>query len=405
MKLILVLTVLLVILLTIMLRSQSSKERMKMTAQVIIPDCLSTAVCNSTIYSKDNTKRLVMQTDGNLVVYDDTAGGKAVWDSGTWRSGTANGPYKLTMQDDGNLVIYNKDNKPIWDKGAISLLSRNGPYGLRVLNDGNFCIYDKDGKVVWKARDMVAPSFILPDKAVDDTTKLVDTVGTSGDWTSLFTNYNNALSLMENFGQKVGKDDSYFNANFVRLNDQFMAKFKEFINGSTCRDAATNMDRLRQILTNWWNIKTDSYNAMLTLYKDQVNGLTVKGCTLNAPAFSTYNVLSNNSCFNGRCQDTIVSQNGVYRLEMQQTDGHLVLRDNTNKVLWTGEPFGGSRPWRLMVQTDGNIVVYDNDGKPWWNSGTSNLGPANSPYYLYLDNNGNLNLYNKNMTMTSIFKR
>lgn len=57
--------------------------------------------------------KLVMQYDGNLVIYD--ADGKATWSSNSAPAEDyQKGPYRLVLQDDGNLVIYDKDNKPVW---------------------------------------------------------------------------------------------------------------------------------------------------------------------------------------------------------------------------------------------------------------------------------------------------
>ena len=55
--------------------------------------------------------KLVMQGDGNLVIYGKN---KAVWSTGTNERGTA--PYKLVMQGDGNLVIYDKNGSALWDR-------------------------------------------------------------------------------------------------------------------------------------------------------------------------------------------------------------------------------------------------------------------------------------------------
>ena len=54
--------------------------------------------------------RLVMQSDGNLVIYD--SNNKATWATGTDKKGAPG--HKLIMQDDGNLVIYDGHNKPTW---------------------------------------------------------------------------------------------------------------------------------------------------------------------------------------------------------------------------------------------------------------------------------------------------
>ncbi|MFQ1004119.1 hypothetical protein [Modestobacter sp. SSW1-42] len=55
--------------------------------------------------------RLVVQGDGNLVAY--RSDGVALWSSGTWQEG----PSTLAMQDDGNLVLYRRDGSPSWYSG------------------------------------------------------------------------------------------------------------------------------------------------------------------------------------------------------------------------------------------------------------------------------------------------
>ncbi|MEQ1636410.1 MAG: hypothetical protein ABL903_06935 [Methylococcales bacterium] len=50
----------------------------------------------------------VMQSDGNFVCYD--AGGHAYWSTGTWGHP---GNY-IILQDDGNLVVYNPSNVALW---------------------------------------------------------------------------------------------------------------------------------------------------------------------------------------------------------------------------------------------------------------------------------------------------
>lgn len=53
--------------------------------------------------------RAVLQGDGNLVLYD--AQGRYYW--ATWTQGNSNA--SLVLQSDGNLVLYNSQGRPIWD--------------------------------------------------------------------------------------------------------------------------------------------------------------------------------------------------------------------------------------------------------------------------------------------------
>ena len=60
---------------------------------------------NQYMLSADVRFALLLQTDGNLVLY----GSNAIWNSGTSGSGAT----RLVMQTDGNLVLYNV-NTPVW---------------------------------------------------------------------------------------------------------------------------------------------------------------------------------------------------------------------------------------------------------------------------------------------------
>lgn len=60
--------------------------------------------------------RLVMQTDGNAVIYD-------VSNRPTFDTGTAGQPgSRLVVQDDGNLVVYSRTNQALWSRVTGRLL-------------------------------------------------------------------------------------------------------------------------------------------------------------------------------------------------------------------------------------------------------------------------------------------
>jgi hypothetical protein len=92
------------------------------------------------LMSQDNHSVLVMQGDGNLVLYNDL--------SAAWTSKTANNSLKnLVMQGDGNLVIYNAANQPLWSAGT----SGNPGARLVLQNDGNLVIYNAANQPLWSA--------------------------------------------------------------------------------------------------------------------------------------------------------------------------------------------------------------------------------------------------------------
>ncbi|MGW1539837.1 mannose-binding protein [Streptomyces sp. NPDC002309] len=84
-----------------------------------------------------NRIRMVMQTDGNLVVYNED-------DKPLWASMTFGGNHRAIFQQDGNLVIHNGDDRPIWASRS------HGNDGARlVLRADAKVVIVHDGRVVW----------------------------------------------------------------------------------------------------------------------------------------------------------------------------------------------------------------------------------------------------------------
>jgi len=89
-------------------------------------------------YLKAGDYTLKMQSDGNLVEYHN---GSAVWATGTNGSGAV----QTVLQSDGNLVVYDKNGSAKWATGT------NGhSAGWLVLgSDGSLRLYDGGGSQVW----------------------------------------------------------------------------------------------------------------------------------------------------------------------------------------------------------------------------------------------------------------
>ncbi|QHS58788.1 M57 family metalloprotease [Chitinophaga agri] len=83
------------------------------------------------IRSEDGRFILVLQGDGNLVLYYYNV---ALWNSGTYGNP---GITKAIMQGDGNLVLYDNNFVPYWSSGTSAY---PGSY-LVLQNDGNLVVY------------------------------------------------------------------------------------------------------------------------------------------------------------------------------------------------------------------------------------------------------------------------
>lgn len=94
---------------------------------------------NDSITSNSGLFKLIMQADGNLVLY--TLNINPLWASNT------NGKpvVKAVMQGDGNFVLYDTSNHAYW---ATNTNNHPGAY-LIMQDDGNLVVYGPDNKPLW----------------------------------------------------------------------------------------------------------------------------------------------------------------------------------------------------------------------------------------------------------------
>jgi hypothetical protein len=138
------------------------------------------------VTSCNGVNRLVMQTDGNLVLFRN---GGALWTSGTpgsganvarmqadgnlvlhapwgavWASNTFHGGSRLVVQDDSNLLIFNSANAAVWSTDTCGLLtgdmslhagqnltSCDGRFTLWMQGDGNLVLYHNGVAPIWSS--------------------------------------------------------------------------------------------------------------------------------------------------------------------------------------------------------------------------------------------------------------
>ena len=90
------------------------------------------------LVSGDGRYRLIMQGDGNLVLYSPS---RALWHTST----QGRSPGFFVLQGDGNLVIYGADGRPYW----ASWTQGRGGNSLYMQGDGNLVLYTSGGQPVW----------------------------------------------------------------------------------------------------------------------------------------------------------------------------------------------------------------------------------------------------------------
>ncbi len=90
------------------------------------------------LVSTDGRFKLIMQSDGNLVLYS--------INRPLWSSRTDGRPVtRASMQSDGNLVLYDAQNRPYWASNTAG----KGISTLVIQTDGNLVIYDSGNHPTW----------------------------------------------------------------------------------------------------------------------------------------------------------------------------------------------------------------------------------------------------------------
>jgi hypothetical protein len=130
---------------------------------------------NDQLVSANGKVKLVMQGDGNLVLYR-TDNNQALWASNTWQKPVDH----AVMQADGNLVCYDRAGKAYWAAGTWG---HAGAYAM-LQDDGNLVIYQGNTQpnpngvgALWASNTMQTWPHALPPPA-DSGDVHVDT----GDW-------------------------------------------------------------------------------------------------------------------------------------------------------------------------------------------------------------------------------
>jgi serine/threonine protein kinase len=112
---------------TIVITSTAAKA--PLPSEVLI--AVGTLHIGEKLLSLNQLYRFEFLPDGDLVLYDNYT------DKPIWSSNTKGEADSLVMQDDGNLVLYSKSKSPIWSSGSVG---KHGDYYLQLQDNGNLVI-------------------------------------------------------------------------------------------------------------------------------------------------------------------------------------------------------------------------------------------------------------------------
>lgn len=278
------------------------------------------------VRSSNRQYRLVMQGDGNLVLYFKS---RAVWSSGTAGHPGAH----AVMQGDGNLVIYAPHGGPaLWYSGTGG---HPGAF-LAVQTDANVVVYSTAQVALWSSSsfnnrldqgERLKPGYVLyaPDRAVrlemQGDGNLVVYGGNRALWNSGTSGHPGAYTVMQGDG------------NFVVYSESTRALWSS---GSAGRGGA------RLALQGDGNLVVYPASEPAVWNAQSFVDRLAAGRGLTPGQF-------------------LVSDSGAHTLQMQG-DGNLVVYSG-GRAVWTANTAGHAGA-HLEMQGDGNLVVYPRQARP-----------------------------------------
>ncbi len=266
------------------------------------------------LQSENGKIRLVMQQDGNLVLYR-TEDMVAIWATNTNGSGAQSAHFLF----DGNFVLYNQMHDVKWATNT----SGHSNAVLILQNDGNMVMYDGDAPI-WSTNTVGCQRHI--NGQTNTTTTTVTT-------TTVVENNRN-----QNWLEKEKREREWKN----RDRGDHDRKEHDNRNGDNDRlNAGTRIIRGQSIPSADHKIKLSlDNNGELALIVVATNEILWSAMTMGSDA----------------------------AFAIMQDDGNLVVYNNSQKPLWASNTYGHAGAY-LVLQSDGNLVIYQNN-MALWSTGT-----------------------------------
>jgi hypothetical protein len=289
----------------------------------------STLDAGGCLVSPDHQYELVMQIDGNLVLYYQSQA-DPLWDSGTEGSSGAS----ATLQTDGNLVVSSTAGVA-WAAGSNGTSNAD----LVLQDDGNLVVYGTNptgsAYAAWSTSTFNLRGYMLPSGETLEPGQYLKSQ--NGTWTLSMTSagylvQSSTISAASPYACPIWSEPAIVNYNPL--------------GGDNVYNSQPN-------------------NPPITTYDPQNLSFSYTG---NVPNSSGYPATFTPPSFVGGATNAIPTPNAYLTM---QTDGNLVLYSpGAGPAQWaTGtNPSSGTL---AVLQNDGNFVVYAGSGQVLWSSGTN----------------------------------
>ncbi|NQX06096.1 hypothetical protein HQQ82_13300 [Rathayibacter sp. VKM Ac-2856] len=323
--------------------------------------------------SPDGASSLVMQTDGNAVVY--AADGRPTWASGTEGRGAT-----LRMQADGNIVVYTAEGGPVW----ASDTSGTPGAELRMQDDGNLVLYRRSGSPAWASSvggriEQPRIDTLRRGSTLYPGDRLISTTGRTTAVMQIDGNF-----VVYGAGGPLWASGTRGDGNVLRLQEDGNAVVSSPTGAPLWASDTAGKPGATMVLREGDLVIADDYGVLWSSAaispRDSLSpsGFVPSGGQLLSADRRWRAVMQRDGNFvvygpGGADWATNTSSASGATFSMS-VEGRLTVADSL--TLWSRGPkpyFGIGQPgivtpYRLVLQNDGNLVEYDGLGRPVWAS-------------------------------------
>ena len=301
-----------------------------------------------------------------------------------------NGWYKVIMQTDGNLVVYSKALKPVWN----TLTYGKGQSRFIYQADGNLVIYDALGRATWNSNTQNQARIA----SLNFTQYIPDTYsrGDKDEFTWVpAPNFDAQASSVSSSGSGFAlyPGESLTSANlWYRL---LMQRDGSLVVYNKANFPVWSTQTGGQPSYAWFqpdgNLVLYRYSDGAAIWSSNTGMPPVSiGPASNFPTGTGTLLPGSDSASRLSAGQDLYTSNGWYKLSMA-VNGNLAIFNKGNKAIWNSGTTGSGATY-AQFQADGNLVLYDNAGGIKWRSNTGSY-PSNTAKRLVLQPDGNLVIY------------
>ncbi|KAG6546783.1 hypothetical protein Mapa_011729 [Marchantia paleacea] len=329
--------------------------------------------------SANGVYKLVMQNDGNLVLFEEGEG--SIWESNT-ACDTPN--CYCIMQTDGNAVIYGGSRRSaLWSSGTWGC--NDATRYMEIRDDGNIVMYNEEGHVAWHTNTSRSRWTSSARLTAGQIMKAGESRSSSYGGYTLTMRKDCNLVLSHRVQGRLWASNTVRhvkNPYFTMQSDGNAVIYPDVNEHAVW----ATMCFCKKPGTHYLEVQAD---GNVVVYDDNRQPKWASN-TWRLRSQCVPRLTSGESMYGG---DSRESTNRIFRLLMHDDGSLQLFRKGHQGPIWASTLASPKRKCYFTMHPDGNAVIYDGTSrKPLWST-PSHSGGCSGTFYIEVEDDGNVVLY------------